>query len=527
MLNIDKSEKWFVVVVIFLILLATSSPQVIGWFLKKDKYFLSIPICNSADTVSHLSWIKQGEKCNILFKNKYTTEEQKRVVFHPLFLSWGKLARIFNFSPPQIFILSRIFSAMFLLVVIYLLISFITNDKFIRKVSFALISFSSGLGSWLVVLKIFYPAEDIVNPNYPLDLWCPEAITFLGIYISPLIIFSLSLIIIIFLLYLLALKNKNYIFLLSAGILNSLLGLIHPYDIFITTSVIAFYSIYLVLFEKNKNTLLYTLIFIILTLPVIYYHYFCLTVNPMFKLWLSSPRLSPTLLSIILGYGFLIPFAAISIIRKKTSQGFLLIWIITICIIIFLPISFQRRLIEGLHIPLCLISAPAIISLSKRYFTDYKKAIRLFIILVSFTNISILISDIKEYKKVEFPYYIEKEIIEGFDFLDKNTKESDIILPLFAVDDLILTSYPIGNLIPAYSGNFTYLGHYDLTVNIENKINHIQDFISSKIDKYKFLKDNKIKYIFLYSKGEVFINYNFLRIIYRNDKVKIYEFIPG
>lgn len=521
MLSIKKDELYFLFAITLLVLISSNIPQVIGKITSpSDRYFLPIPICNSADTVSHLTWVKQGEKCNILFKNKYTTEEQKRIIFHPLFLFLGKISKIFDLSPGEIFITARILSTLFLLFIIYVFISLITYDKFIRKITFALVCFSSGIGAYLVVFGIFYPAKDIVEANYPLDLWIPEGITFFGIYVSPLITFSLSLMILIFLLYLLFLRNKNYIFLIFAGLLNCILGLIHPYDIFITTSIIVFYSIYL-------RKIIPAFIFIILTSPVVSYHLFCIICNPIFKTWLSSPRLSPTLLSILYGYGFFIPIFLVALIKKKVQHNFLLIWIVTTAVIIFLPLPFQRRLIQGFHIPLCVICAPIIFEYCKKYFNNYKKAIRIFIILSSFSNISILVSDVKEYYlRIEFPYYIEKEIIDGFNFLDKKIKEDKNVLPLFGVDEVVLPSYSLGNLIPAFSGASVYFGHYDLTNNIQEKITKTKAFLEGDTkEKYKFLKDNKIEYIFIstdyYKKT---FDFQFLDEVYRNDKVVIYKF---
>ena len=109
----------------------------------------------------------------------------------------------------------------------------------------------------------------------------------------------------------------------------------------------------------------------------------------------------------------------------------------------------------------------------------------------------------------------------AFIWLDKNTKNEDIVLShIYA-----------GNYIPAYSGNFVYLGHNPETPHYDERVRKLESFYSGTLaneDAEKFLKEENIKYV-LYGPQEKekstedIKTYPFLKPVFNSYHVTLYS----
>jgi len=558
MKEISKDEFKFVIKWSVLILAITCIPYLYGYLSAPSKLsFIGLSVCNSADFNTYLAWARQAKEGELLFKCQYTSEEQKRIFFNPLFLSLGVISRVTSLPLIGVFHIFRIISGFFLLFISYLFISFIISDKYIRRVAFFLILVSSGFGAYLYVLRLVNPQGSLL----PIDLWVPEAITFWTIYLSPLFSISSALILTIFLLMLKFFKDGKIKFVLYAGLILLALGSIHPYDLFIVYPPLLFYSLYLSFKNKSffKGLLLPFLTLFLFSLPIVLYNYWCLQENPIFQDWLSAPRLSPSPLSYILGYGFVFIFALLGGIRVlilklvpdsdwgaapdsgrgpvlnsdggpvlssgrgKDTQYLPLFWVLSSACLIYLPLSFQRKLIEGVHIPLCILAAEGLFWGAKKLkrLLDYQRLIRIIIILTIFSNLAVIATDLKVFRMHSFPYYLSKCEISAMDYLKDNTSSSSVVL----------CSYHLGNFLPARSGNRVFLGHYDQTLNSKEKKRILRKFFNQEVGerfREKVLKEYNIGYLYYGKQEKALGGFNpdkclLLARVYENEEVSIYR----
>ncbi|MBI2641660.1 hypothetical protein HYW87_03645 [Candidatus Roizmanbacteria bacterium] len=84
--------------------------------------------------------------------------------------------------------------------------------------------------------------------------------------------------------------------------------------------------------------------------------------------------------------------------------------------------------------------------------------------------------------------YPLKDLYEIMSWLDKKTKNEEVVL----------SHIYTGNYIPAYSGNFVYLGHNPETPHYEERVKKLELFYSgtlSSADAKKFLKEERISYV--------------------------------
>ena len=105
--------------------------------------------------------------------------------------------------------------------------------------------------------------------------------------------------------------------------------------------------------------------------------------------------------------------------------------------------------------------------------------------------------------------------MEGMEWLRKNTKE----------DSVVFSNFQVGNLLFAFANRPVYLGHPHITVNFEEKMKKMEEFL--KEGKEEFLKNEKIEYIFLIEeeRGLKFIleKKEYLEKVFENEKVTIFR----
>ena len=489
--NINKKEWLFLAIIALLTILATSVPYLYGYLTAPENtYFLAVSGVNRVDYPNYFSYIEQVRSGHLLFKDLYTTEPQPRIILNLFFLGLGLIAKLFHLSAIAIFQITRIILIPVFIFIFYLFTKLIFKKKQKQKICLFLVCFSSGLGATFLPWLLNLPLYNLPN-QLPMDLWVPEAITFFTFYTNPLFIFSLSLIISIFLLMLLGLENKGYKYSIAAGVLGLVLFQIHPYHfptIFLTLGLFWLF----IFFKKQKINwafLKQCCVFFIVSLPSLVYYWWLSTTH-----WLTIHRISqaapavltPSLVSFILSYGLLWPLVIIgvySILKNKKFNNyslFLITWLISQIFLVYSPLPLQRKLSEGLHLILCVLATLGLFFLYQKLIkvSFWQKSVWLknkflwlilFMILFSFSNIYIIARDIKYFSHPCLS--VEKSVIQSMTWLRKNSSEQNIIL-----SD---TGLIIGNLLPAFAVRKVYAGHGAETAYAKNKEKEVSWFLGT------------------------------------------------
>ncbi len=542
--NINKKEWLFLGAMACLVILVTTIPYIYGYLnAPQNTYFFAVSGLNKVDYSNYFSYIEQVRQGHFLFEDYFTTEPQPRIILNLFFLTLGIMAKIFHLSALVIFHIARIVLIPVFIFVFYLFLSFLFKEKFKQKIGLILVCFSSGWGILLYSLyKNFPPWEQ------PMDLWIPEAVTFLTFYTNPLFIFSLTLIVSIFFLMLLGLENKSYKYAMLAGIAGLILFQVHPYHFPTIFFILGIFWLVLCFYEKKINWRFFNcgLIFSAVSLPSLLYYYWLSSSH-----WLTIHRIAqaipmgytPPIKSLIISYGLLWPLAVIGIYfiikkpeEKQVSRGagkkinlsiFLVTWLIAQTVLIYLPFPLQRRMAEGLHLIICILATEGIFFIyqkikKKNVPVILKNGFLICIISLSLftpSNIFVISRDLTIFNHPGFS--LPKEIIESMLWLKNNSPENSNI---FSVTDL-----DINNLVPAFSVRKIFAGHGCETAYYEDKIKKTDWFFSNNVyddKKQNFLKENDLDYVLIYKKE----NYsfrpeekNYLKQIFKNNLINIYQ----
>lgn len=525
-MKLKRNEWAFAIVWSIIIAIITITPYAIGRnYTPKDMVFAEF-IASNYDQESYMAWMKQASEGRIFFEDKYTTEKQSGMFFHPLFLFCGQIAGLLDINMITAYHGMRLLLGALMLVFIYYFSAYFINDTRIRKYFLVFISISAGWGFLAPNPVVWFNQYNIMS----LDMWITEASTFLIILTKPLFAFALILVLAIFILMLKAFKTGNSKYAYFSGFLGILLALTHPYDVF---SVCAVLFLFLIAKKASlKEYLLFTL-FTAITLPGLIYQILLFTYDPVFKEWSKTVTATPNPLSYVIGYGFAGVFAVFYLFNKKRSKNnsnlFLFIWIIAILAASYLPFRFQRRMILGLHVPIALLAIkyffecllPKLKKLKPLKILKPAVFFILFAVLTIPTNIRYIYDCYSDMKINIYNYNIFKTDAEALKWLDANTDKKEAVI----------ASRIIGMYIPAWSGNKVYAGHYDQTVNYTSKVKNIRVFFEGKTDPgalKTFLKNNQVQYVYfgpferLLGKPD-FENMRFLRKVYSNGAVNIYR----
>ncbi len=548
--SINKKEWRLVVWMVVFVILITTLPYVYGWRQTPANHtYTGLHSLTPGDIHVYFSWMEQAKQGRFISKDLYTSEPQARILLNSFWSVEGLIARYTGLSDNLVFQLSRVVLIPYFLILLYLLSAFIFKEKLWRKVSFVFLSLASG---WGFLISIFLPNSVYAKGwyNWPLDLWAPESNNLLTMFQSPHLILSTSFILLILGLTWWAIEKDSYKYSLLAGLIALAEFQFHPFHAPTIFGVLAGYFFIQLILNLNKikqikdylfNIVKHSLVVAFISLPsIIYWLTLELTDFVTQIRTYQNVCLTPPLWITLASYGLLIPLASWAIYKFWQTQDkvnnlqiFIITWLIVQFALLYAPLAFQRRLMQGLQIPMIILAVWGLKyifnylkgKLNRRQFNFYLAnaplMIMLFILLFTGSNLYNWIREISVFAKSYPQLYVRNDVMAGYNWLKNNTPPKAVIL-----SDLYN-----GNLIPGRNGRFVYIGHGVETLFFESKLGHMVWFYATNNfdrKKIKFLKQNRITYVF-YSPNEKGIGKfkpgekSYLKKVFQRGETEIYK----
>jgi hypothetical protein len=498
------------VIGIGLIVLAISSiPYLLGYQAPAGMEFGGFFV-DLDDSYSYLAKMQQGVWGGWRYRIPFTPEEHPGAYLYTFYLGLGKLSSLLGLSLMQTYQLARLACGLSLLIMAYIFLSMFLEDRDTRLVAYLLISFSSGLG-WLILLV---GGPSTLRGIAPIDFWWIEAYTFLTIFAFPHFAAAVTLLLLFFTVALSYLESFRMPALLLGILTFVALCVVHPYNGFLVDGVLAAY--WLLLFLKRKTIprreALPIMIWTITPIPLLAYYYRALASDPVFRGWSAQTFLpSPPLPYLLLGYGIVFLLAIgglVHAIRQRDERSMLLVaWVTSTMVLTYLPFNFQRKMVEGLHVPLCILATFGLfeyllpIALNSSWLNRFarwrgykrpglRRLLLFSVIMATFPSNLYLLAEASAAALLSNPIlYYRSEEVEAVDWLKNNTERTDTVL----------ASYKIGRYIPARAGNRVFMGHVIETVEVEYKKQLAEIFFQdSATDDFRrdLLADYGIRYLF-------------------------------
>jgi len=497
-MTIDRRELRWAMAVAAVVMALTCLPYIFGLFITPPGMQYMGFLGNPDDQNVYMAWMRQAADGRILFTDLFTSEPQQAGFLHVYFLLLGLVARLTHLPLIWTYHAARIIGGWLLLLVFYVFCAAFTERPAVRRLALLLAAFSSGLG-WLFYFVL--PPGSPHPADFGRGLVMPEAVTFLTILLNPLFSFSMALMLATFLLAMLAAEKGSARLALYAGILGLILGNAHTYDMVTVYAVLALYGVVLLACRNFRGVALLALI-VAVSSPSVAYQAWLFRANFIFRAKALTPTLSPPFVMMLLTFGIplalALPGAVMGLrssqwrpvpghperpVRVAEGRRFSLpaIWVVIgFLLLAFAPFSFQRKLAEGLHLPICLLAAVAVVSaLETRTLAKV-----LLIALTSLSNIffvsraaqDLITNNAAHRNELMPPLYLRQDEVATIRWLRPVPGHPERLVRVAEgrqetpPGSVILSSSLLGSYIPGLSGRRVYIGHWAETIDFQPKL---------------------------------------------------------
>ena len=456
--------------------LATSAPYLLNFFATPAGcHYTWIVPPYPEDAFGYMAWTQQAAQGHFLFQLKFTALPHPAFLFHPFFLIAGWLSWLFAGNIGfTLFVLKEI-GVVFFLLAFFKYADYLCLNRFQSVAATILVCVSSGMGGLLVCFGFADPAS-----HFSGDLWLVDMNTFWCLLWNPLFPYSLALLVLaLFWLDRGSRDGRKSDFWL-AGAAAGILALIHPYS----QPLLFAFAVLTTVLRRKSSALVYLSRFFMAAIPFVVYVGLVAALNPLVSRHDAAGEMTnPSPATYALGFGLPLLFcvAGLAVGREQLVKRFwpVMLWFVLAVALSYFPFWFQRKLIFGAQIPLCIMAAISLDLLLNRFSNPRTRgrvaavAAIVFLPLLVSTPVYLLASENREVRdNADGYYYVSDDVMNGLQFLKTRTKPGDVI---FAT---IETS----RLIPGLAGNTVVWGHWAQSVDLAERQNWITNLFNAHAD---------------------------------------------
>jgi len=479
-------------------MLLTCLPYLFGLFLRQPGWYYSGFLTNPDDHNVYLSYMRQAHDGHLFFFDQFTSEPQPGRVINVFWLALGLLAKVTHLALPVVYHLARVVSGWLLLVSSYWLASQIIASTATRRLALILTATAAGFG-WLFQAQGGQPHPIDYGPG----LVMPEAITFLTLLLNPLFAFSMFLMVVVFGLSAKAVETGSARTAAGAGFAALALGNIHSYDLIPVAAVIVVYAVAQVVTGRARwQALLLVLLIAAIASPSVLYQLWLQRIGDMtiiVKL-VGPPAASGPARWFALGLGLPLALAVVGAVRGAVrgndAARLLIIWLAVGFALVFAPVAFNRKLAEGLHIPVCLLAALAVEPMLRAGARRAAIVGAMLVVICAPSNalyvrraMGDLVTNNQAYLgNLMPPLYLRPDQYRALLTLSGKASRSDVLL----------ANTLVANYAPSLAGVRVYLGHWSETLHYTEKIRQLSKFLEAGTpdeQRHAFCREYGIDYL--------------------------------
>lgn len=462
-LHVPERREWrWVIGVALFALVVAASPSVVSKVLAHPHHTTGFMYWYNNDRPSYLDPLWQANDGHVLFVNNLTPEPNERVILRPLLVVLGWAGRLLHAHPLLTWDVARVAFAGAIVPLLYLVAAQVLTTRHARRLGTALVLTSGGLGfAWII-------ASGATSLSTPADALEIESNTFQAVLNNPLFTYSLALLLVVALVLFWIPKRPRVAAAIGAAA-AFLLVQDHPYDapILALLCVIALATA-LISRRDVRGTFIRVGGIALGTALAVAITSWSLSQSEVLRSWnLQNHLPQPPWSAWLLGYAPLLVLGAVAVVREHSRNvRTLAAWSLGQLALVLVPVFFfARRLAEGLHVPLALLAALALVGAVR------SKAVRWGIVaLLTFTSVTTLIFTFAVYaqgfsrdhvRQAEASYYLV--------YPDTYAVEADELRRMSTENDVVLSSFANGGLITSLTGRRVVAAHIVATADVDQK----------------------------------------------------------
>jgi len=488
----DAGEWRWVAIASIVALGLSSLPYAVGWLVSTPDLTFGGAVVDIADFNSYLAKMRQGARGEWRYRLPFTPEAHDGIPLPTFYVALGYVAQWTGLPIVTLYHLARLVSGLLMLSSIYAFISLFFRRRVLRRISFLLAVFGSGLG-WMVLL-LDPPQPGVI---WPIDFWLIDVYPFFALLTFPHFCAATAAMLGVFGGVLSYLRTPRTRLILLIAICSVGLAIIHPHAVVVVGSVLLVHGG--LLWWKRKvfpgQAALPFGTAAVLPLPIVIYTQLAMDLDPIFRSFRQQNdlQLSPPPGHYLLGYGLVLLLAIAGLCRatRRANERLLFpgAWLIAVAALVYSPAPMQRRMVEGLFIGLSVVASagmtmwllPAIrrsrlANFAKRAFHYPPRRLRRFalnimIALAVLSNVYLVAAFSLTAARRDPALFHSRAENEALAWLAANTRS----------DEILLAGPTAGSRIPARTGNRVFLGHVSETLYFGEKLRLASEFFSGEM----------------------------------------------
>ena len=417
------------------------------------------------DSFAYQAWAQQAAHGNLLFQIKYTALPHTAFLFHPFFLIAGWISALLGCDIGIVLWALKALGVALFFVTFFKYTDYLGLDGFQSIAASVLVGISSGLGGLLAFC-------DLVGQSAvfrPADLWLVDMDTFFSLLWNPLFPYSLTLTLLAIYWLDRGTRDARKADFWLSGLATGILALVHPYS----QPLLFAFAVVIAVWRRRADALAYLWRHFLVLLPFLLYVVWALAFHPLVSRHSAAAAggmKSPPLVAYLLGFGFplLLAAAGLAMGRGQLLKHYwhVILWFVLSMAFAYLPVWFQRKLIFGAHVPLCIVAGIA----SGWFLAGFSNArarkevliaaVVIFLPLLASTPIYLLASQNALVRRnANGAYFVNNDVMAGMKFLRERSKP----------DEVVFAAPATSRLIPAFAGNTVVWGHWAMSVDIKER----------------------------------------------------------
>ncbi len=549
--SVSRSDLPAVVAVAFFLVALSCVPYVAGHlFTPPDRVFGGF-VLDEIDANTYLAFMQQGARGQWMATLLYTPEDHPAILLYGFYLALGHLAAWLQLPLIVVYQIARGLSGLLLLVALYFFQKLFIRSRRGRWIGFLLAAIGSGVG-WLVVLAAGCVAPGGVSP---IDFWLMETYVFSTLLLFPHSTLAMALLMAMLAGLVICFTRRNgddstWRAWLAALLCGLLLTWLNPFALAAGGVALVGYWLSLWMVRRRvpwREAAALAALALLLAPGVVVLYPLQFDVHPVWRSFVAQNILpSPPVWYYVAGYGIIFLVAlpgACHVLNKRDERQVLLVaWPAIVLLASYVPVSGQRRLVFGAVIPFAVLAAiglqevilPAVQHsrlagrLESRGYDSGRLAGLAIALIVAFASLSNLVllfggslaaasgqSDLSQPVAVE----------EAIAWLGERSRR----------DAVILSSFRVGNIIPARIWRRVVWGHWAETAFYEQKQADITAFFAADTPdsaRQAILGRHGVTYL-LYGPAERAMGAfdpaqaGYLEEVYRTGEVVVYRVVLG
>ncbi len=482
------------------------------------------------DATTYLAKMRQGADGSWLWNDPYTGEPHGGAFLFGFYLLFGHLAVLSHLPLIATYHLARITGAIALVLAVERLCRRLLPRQQ-RNLGLVLVVLGSGAG---------FLAQAAGNPSIlgsrveALDLHLPELSGWYSILAIPHFAWATALIIAALLGLLRIMEAPGWRPLALTSLSLIALTAIHPQMIPVLAVIWVAYRALLLLWGRRPSwrAIAAEAVPFAATLPLLAYNAWLLFRDPTIAEWAHQWRHQapgPVSLAISLGLPLVLAIIGMSVAWRRRDQGLalLLVWPPLVTALLYLPnvANIQRRLLDALFVPIGILAAVGLMSLTARLRRARARRIQVILGTVCCLSSAIVLAIALRFASGAFAEaYINDDAWQAMQWLSSHHR----------ADDRALSAPAAGQLLPAWAGVPVYVGHYSETLDYFQKIRNVGAILGPGEPDgavQHFLAANRLTLIY-WGPDEAATGFHpddhaYLQPVYRRGTVAIYRVAGG